>query len=135
VLDTLIDQLFKQARRDGRREPYEAYAFDALLTMADHAATNSGPSGGDDSTGSDRLSPSEQHSDSRAGGRPRSGESGSLWEPTSDSAGTQPTTATDCEHRDDGAATSGDAPDQVPANPVERIGRRGIPELSGAAAS
>jgi hypothetical protein len=50
VLDTLTDQLFQQARRDGRREPYEAYAFDALLTMSDHAATNAAPRGADGST-------------------------------------------------------------------------------------
>jgi Domain of unknown function (DUF222) len=38
VLDALTDQRFQQARRDGRKELLEAYAFDALMTMADRAA-------------------------------------------------------------------------------------------------
>jgi hypothetical protein len=34
ALDPVIDQIFRHARRDGRHEPYEAYAFDALLALA-----------------------------------------------------------------------------------------------------
>jgi Domain of unknown function (DUF222) len=38
VLDPIIDQIFGNARREDRHEPPEAYAFDALLTMAERAA-------------------------------------------------------------------------------------------------
>jgi Domain of unknown function (DUF222) len=34
ALDPIIDGVFRQARTAGRHEPYEAYAFDALLTLA-----------------------------------------------------------------------------------------------------
>jgi hypothetical protein len=37
ALDELTDEVFKAARTDGRREPREAYAFDALMLMADRA--------------------------------------------------------------------------------------------------
>jgi Domain of unknown function (DUF222) len=37
VLDAVTDQIFHQARRDGRHEPVEAYAFDALMSLADQA--------------------------------------------------------------------------------------------------
>jgi len=37
ALDPIIDEIFAAARAAGRREPYEAYAFDALMTMADRA--------------------------------------------------------------------------------------------------
>ncbi|MBA3654754.1 MAG: HNH endonuclease, partial [Actinobacteria bacterium] len=38
VLRPISERLFKQARRDGRREPNEAYLADALLDMARRAA-------------------------------------------------------------------------------------------------
>jgi Domain of unknown function (DUF222) len=39
ALDPIIDAIFRQARRDGRRESHQAYAFDALLALATgHAA-------------------------------------------------------------------------------------------------
>jgi hypothetical protein len=38
VLNAITDQAFTGARRDGRHEPVEAYAFDALMAMATHAA-------------------------------------------------------------------------------------------------
>jgi hypothetical protein len=38
VLQPIIDQLFKDAYRAGRREPVEAYAFDALMHVAEHVA-------------------------------------------------------------------------------------------------
>jgi len=38
ALDPIIDQIFAAARADGRREPHEAYAFDALIAMADRAS-------------------------------------------------------------------------------------------------
>jgi hypothetical protein len=38
VLNAITDTLFTAARRAGRNEPVEAYAFDALMTMADHTA-------------------------------------------------------------------------------------------------
>ena len=38
VLNTLTDAIFRQARRHGRCEPVEAYAFDALMHLAEHTA-------------------------------------------------------------------------------------------------
>jgi hypothetical protein len=38
VLNAITDQVFTAARRQGRHEPAEAYAFDALMAMAAHAA-------------------------------------------------------------------------------------------------
>jgi Domain of unknown function (DUF222) len=38
VLNAITDQAFTGARRQGRHEPVEAYAFDALMAMAVHAA-------------------------------------------------------------------------------------------------
>jgi Domain of unknown function (DUF222) len=38
VLSAITDQVFNAARRDSRHEPVEAYAFDALMAMAQHAA-------------------------------------------------------------------------------------------------
>jgi hypothetical protein len=38
VLNAITDQAFTAARQDGRHEPVEAYAFDALMAMATHAA-------------------------------------------------------------------------------------------------
>ena len=38
VLTALTDAIFRQARRQGRCEPPEAYAFDALMQLAEHAA-------------------------------------------------------------------------------------------------
>jgi hypothetical protein len=37
ALDPIIDEIFRAARRDGRQEPHDAYAFDALLVMANRA--------------------------------------------------------------------------------------------------
>ncbi|HEX6577532.1 MAG TPA: HNH endonuclease signature motif containing protein [Jiangellaceae bacterium] len=49
ALDQIIDQIFAAARRDGRREAYEAYAFDALLTLVKTAhGTPAPPTGGAD---------------------------------------------------------------------------------------
>jgi hypothetical protein len=36
VLDAYTDRVFTTARRAGRKEPVQAYAFDALMTLADH---------------------------------------------------------------------------------------------------
>jgi hypothetical protein len=33
ALDPIIDQIFRAARQAGRREPYDAYAFDALVSL------------------------------------------------------------------------------------------------------
>jgi Domain of unknown function (DUF222) len=38
VLNAITDQVFTAARRDSRHEPVEAYAFDALMAMAQHAS-------------------------------------------------------------------------------------------------
>jgi hypothetical protein len=43
VLDPIINQIFGAARREGRHESAEAYAFDALITMAKHAADSDNP--------------------------------------------------------------------------------------------
>jgi hypothetical protein len=43
VLNAITDQVFDAARRDGRHEPPEAYAFDALMVMAQHAAGHDQP--------------------------------------------------------------------------------------------
>jgi hypothetical protein len=37
VLDPIIDEIFRAARAAGRHEPHEAYAFDALMILADRA--------------------------------------------------------------------------------------------------
>jgi Domain of unknown function (DUF222) len=37
VLDPIIDRIFKAARTQGRRDHPDAYAFDALMHLADHA--------------------------------------------------------------------------------------------------
>ena len=37
VLDPIIDRIFKTARAHGRREHPDAYAFDALIHLAEHA--------------------------------------------------------------------------------------------------
>jgi hypothetical protein len=38
VFNAITDEVFTAARRNGRHEPPEAYAFDALMAMATHAA-------------------------------------------------------------------------------------------------
>ena len=40
ALERLKDKIFKEARKQGRREPYNAYAADALVEMAKHARTS-----------------------------------------------------------------------------------------------
>jgi hypothetical protein len=39
ALEPIIDGLYPKARADGRREPWAAYAFDALMTLAQRDAT------------------------------------------------------------------------------------------------
>jgi hypothetical protein len=74
VLSAITDQVFTAARRHGRHEPAEAYAFDALMAMAQHAAgpdqpaarTNGSPdSAADVPGGSDQQA---DHVGSQAGG-------------------------------------------------------------------
>jgi Domain of unknown function (DUF222) len=43
ALDAVIEEIFRDARRQGRDEPREAYAFDALLTLARRARVASTP--------------------------------------------------------------------------------------------
>ena len=43
VLNAITDAIFTAARREGRKEPVEAYAFDALMAMAEHAAGGDQP--------------------------------------------------------------------------------------------
>ena len=39
ALEPIIDRLFEQGRVQGRKEPREAYAFDALIELADRDGT------------------------------------------------------------------------------------------------
>ena len=55
VLNAITDAIFTAARREGRKEPVEAYAFDALMAMAEHAAGGDQPVAPE--TGSDQRSP------------------------------------------------------------------------------
>jgi hypothetical protein len=43
TLERLTNERFEAARRDGDREPHEAYAFDALVAMADRAEQHDQP--------------------------------------------------------------------------------------------
>ncbi|HEY3830753.1 MAG TPA: hypothetical protein VGO03_00515, partial [Acidimicrobiia bacterium] len=43
ALDGFTDQVFQDARRAGVREPYEAYAADAVIRMAEAATANTNP--------------------------------------------------------------------------------------------
>jgi hypothetical protein len=43
VLDPIIDEIFRAARAAGRQEPHEAYAFDALMILADRACGRTAP--------------------------------------------------------------------------------------------
>ena len=43
VLNAITDAIFTAAGREGRKEPVEAYAFDALMAMAEHAAGGDQP--------------------------------------------------------------------------------------------
>ena len=40
--EPILDELFKRARADGKHEPREAYAFDALIEMARRAIGQAG---------------------------------------------------------------------------------------------
>ena len=47
ALDPILNAIFHTARREGRREPHEAYAFDALIEMAGRlfVSPDAGPAG------------------------------------------------------------------------------------------
>ena len=52
ALDPIVDEFFKAARAEGRRESREAYAFEALIELARRAAgTQAGAGGGGDAAG------------------------------------------------------------------------------------
>jgi hypothetical protein len=65
ALDPIIDEVFRSARREGRHEPRDAYAFDALLELARRARTyiagaatgdaRRKPTDGDDAAAVDRA--------------------------------------------------------------------------------
>jgi hypothetical protein len=40
ALEPIIDEMYAKARQDGRREPREAYAFDALIGLAERDTTS-----------------------------------------------------------------------------------------------
>jgi hypothetical protein len=42
----ILDDIFQDARQDGRREPVDAYTFDALLTLTDRGASRSNAGAG-----------------------------------------------------------------------------------------
>jgi hypothetical protein len=42
ALKPILDDIFQDARQDGRREPVDAYTFDALLTLTDRGASAPG---------------------------------------------------------------------------------------------
>jgi hypothetical protein len=48
AIQPIIDQRFKDAHRAGRREPVEAYAFDALIHLAEHATGPREPDGAEE---------------------------------------------------------------------------------------
>jgi Domain of unknown function (DUF222) len=71
VLNVITDQVFTAARRKGRHEPPEAYAFDALMAMAAHAAgpdRPAAPPNGGAAPAADLPDGSDQHAD-HAGSR------------------------------------------------------------------
>jgi hypothetical protein len=71
VLNAITDAIFQQARRAGRREPVEAYAFDALMHLADHVAGRCAchrPGPAPDSAGT--ADGEDAHPGSGADGRP-----------------------------------------------------------------
>jgi Domain of unknown function (DUF222) len=75
VLNAITDQVFTAARRQGRHEPPEAYAFDALMAMAQHADRPdqpAAPANGSAAPVADVLDGSNQRAD-HAG--PRAGQS------------------------------------------------------------
>jgi hypothetical protein len=43
ALDPIIDEIFRSARREGRRESRDAYAFDAVIELARRARQGAGP--------------------------------------------------------------------------------------------
>ena len=64
VLDALTDRLFKAAHQQGRREPIQAYAFDALTRLADQATDQAtdratGPSAPSSATTGPATEPAE----------------------------------------------------------------------------
>jgi hypothetical protein len=68
ALDAVTDQIFQQARRDGRHEPVEAYAFDALMSLADQAGDRAAGSAADRPNSADGDGPT-----GTAGGLPVAG--------------------------------------------------------------
>jgi hypothetical protein len=88
ALRPILDDIFRDAREEGRREPVDAYTFDALMTLTDRGAIggrHAGTSGGGDSdagagSGPDADTPGggerdavggagQSSGDTRAGGR------------------------------------------------------------------
>jgi hypothetical protein len=73
----ILNDVFQDARQDGRREPVDAYTFDALMTLTDRGAIDgrhAGTSGGGDSaagaaSGPDADTPSGEEQDTPRGAR------------------------------------------------------------------
>jgi Domain of unknown function (DUF222) len=103
VIDPIIEQIFGAARREGRHEPPEAYAFDALITMSERAA-------GHDSV----QTPSEPAEVTKS--------TGADTPDTADSASSEPAritdNAADAPHTSEGEGHRGADLDLAPADPT-----------------
>jgi hypothetical protein len=81
ALKPILDDIFQDARQQGRREPVDAYTYDALLTLTDRGAIDGRhpgtPGGGDSAAGTtsgpDADTPGGEEPD-RSGGNDRSGD-------------------------------------------------------------
>jgi hypothetical protein len=77
ALKPILDDIFQDARQQGRREPVDAYTYDALLTLTDRGAIDGrhpGTSSGGDSaagaaSGPDADTPSGEEQDTPRGAR------------------------------------------------------------------
>jgi hypothetical protein len=54
ALRPILDDIFQDARQEGRREPVDAYTFDALLTLTDRGASGSGDTGAGAASGGEQ---------------------------------------------------------------------------------
>jgi hypothetical protein len=106
VLDPIINHLFGAARREGRHEPVEAYAFDALLTMAERAHSHD-----------PAPHPSQQHTGESAEAQPAETDHRAAADPApSDTVAADEQTATD--NQQNRANTTGGIPAPAADTPV-----------------
>jgi hypothetical protein len=77
ALKPILDDIFQDARQDGRREPVDAYTFDALMTLTDRGAIASEDTrvGGGANAGRSGDEPERSGEDrARSGGAARAGD-------------------------------------------------------------